>query len=70
VARSAAWPPDGSPLSAGLAGAPTDPTVPGPVREYMTGFVNDGLVRTDQAKGDDVSPGGQRRVQLAYYSTL
>ena len=37
---------DGSPLSAGLAGAPTDPTVPGPVREAITGFVPPGEART------------------------
>jgi glycerol-3-phosphate O-acyltransferase len=59
---------DGSPLSAGLAGAPTDPTVPGPVREAITGFVNDGLIRTDQAKGETMFlPVDERRVQLAYY---
>jgi glycerol-3-phosphate O-acyltransferase len=59
---------DGSPLSAGLAGSPTDPTLPGPVREAMNGFVTDGLVRTDQAKGETMFlPVDERRVQLAYY---
>jgi glycerol-3-phosphate O-acyltransferase len=59
---------DGSPLSAGLADAPTDPTVPGPVREAMNSFVKDKLVRTDQAKGETMFlPVDERRVQLAYY---
>jgi len=59
---------EGSPLSAGLAGAPTDPTVPGPVREAMNSFVKDKLVRTDQAKGETMFlPVDERRVQLAYY---
>ena len=59
---------DGSPLSAGLAGAPADPTLPGPVREAMNSFVDDKLVRTDQAKGETMFlPVDERRVQLAYY---
>ncbi|HET6983141.1 MAG TPA: 1-acyl-sn-glycerol-3-phosphate acyltransferase, partial [Myxococcaceae bacterium] len=59
---------DGSALSTGLADAPTDPTVPGPVREAVLGFVEDKLVRTDQAKGETVYlPVDERRVQLAYY---
>ena len=59
---------DGSPLSAGLAGAPADPTLPGPVREAMNSFVGDKLVRTDQAKGETMFlPVDERRVQLAYY---
>ena len=58
----------GRPLSAGLADAPTDPTVPGPVRTAMLGFVEDKLVRTEQAKGETVYlPVDERRVQLAYY---
>jgi glycerol-3-phosphate O-acyltransferase len=59
---------DGASLSTGLAEAPTDPTVPGPVREAVLGFVEDKLVRTDQAKGETVYlPVDERRVQLAYY---
>ena len=59
---------DGSTLSTGLAEAPTNPTVPGPVREAVLGFVEDKLVRTDQAKGETVYlPVDERRVQLAYY---
>ncbi len=59
---------DGSALSAGLAEAPTDPTVPGPVREAMLGFIEDKLVRTEQAKGETIYlPVDERRVQLAYY---
>jgi glycerol-3-phosphate O-acyltransferase len=59
---------DGSPLSGGLAEAPSDPGVPGPVREAVVGFTHDGLVRVDQAKGETMySPVEERRVQLAYY---
>ena len=59
---------DGSTLSAGLAEAPSDPTVPGPVRTAVLGFVEDKLVRTDQAKGETIYlPVDDRRVQLAYY---
>jgi glycerol-3-phosphate O-acyltransferase len=59
---------DGSALSPGLADAPTDPTVPGPVRDAVLGFVEDKLVRTEQAKGETVYlPVDERRVQLAYY---
>jgi len=59
---------DGASLSTGLAGAPTDPTAPGPVREAVLGFVEDKLVRTEQAKGETVYlPVDERRVQLAYY---
>jgi len=59
---------DGSNLSPGLADAPTDPTVPGPVREAVLGFVEDKLVRTEQAKGETVYlPVDDRRVQLAFY---
>jgi glycerol-3-phosphate O-acyltransferase len=59
---------DGSPLSGGLLEAPTDPAVPGPVREALLGFINDGLVRVDQAKGETMYlPVDERRVQLAYY---
>src|SRR5262249_17602882 len=59
---------DGSSLSPGLADAPTDPTVPGPVREAVLGFVEDTLVRTEQARGETVYlPVDERRVQLAYY---
>jgi glycerol-3-phosphate O-acyltransferase len=59
---------DGSALSGGLADAPTDPTVPGPVRDAVLGFVEDKLVRTEQAKGETVYlPVDERRVQLAYY---
>ena len=59
---------DGSVPSAGLAGVPTDPTVPGPVREAVLGFVEDKLVRTEQAKGETVYlPVDERRAQLAYY---
>jgi len=59
---------DGASLSTGLAEAPTDPTVPGPVREAVLGFVEDKLVRTDQAKGETVYlPVDERRGQLAYY---
>jgi glycerol-3-phosphate O-acyltransferase len=59
---------DGASLSTGLAEAPTDPTVPGPVRDAVLGFVEDKLVRTDQAKGETVYlPVDERRVQLAYY---
>ena len=59
---------DGSPLSGGLAEAPSDPAVPGPVREAVVGFAHDGLVRVDQAKGETMySPVEERRVQLAYY---
>src|SRR5262249_19049083 len=39
-----------------------------PVREAVLGFVEDKLVRTDQAKGETVyMPVDERRVQLAYY---
>ena len=42
--------------------------VPGPVRDAVLGFVEDKLVRTDQAKGETVYlPVDDRRVQLAYY---
>jgi glycerol-3-phosphate O-acyltransferase len=59
---------DGSSLSGGLAEAPADPTVPGPVRTAVLGFVEDKLVRTEQAKGETVYlPVDERRVQLAYY---
>jgi glycerol-3-phosphate O-acyltransferase len=59
---------DGSSLSAGLAGAPTDPTVPGPVREAVLAFMEDTLIRTEQAKGETVYlPVDERRLQLAYY---
>ena len=59
---------DGSALSTGLAGAPSDPTVAGPVRTAVLGFVEDKLVRTEQAKGETVYlPVDERRVQLAYY---
>src|SRR5262245_18644213 len=59
---------DGASLSTGLETAPTDPTVPGPVREAVLGFVEGKLVRTDQAKGETVYlPVDERRVQLAYY---
>jgi len=59
---------DGSNLSTGLGNAPTDPTVPGPVRHAVLGFVEDKLVRTDQAKGETVYlPVDERRMQLAYY---
>jgi glycerol-3-phosphate O-acyltransferase len=59
---------DGSMLSAGLAEAPADPTVLGPVREAVLGFVEDKMVRTEQAKGETVYlPVDERRVQLAYY---
>jgi len=59
---------DGSNLSPGLADAPTDPTVPGPVRDAVLGFVEDKLVRTEQAKGETVYlPVDERRAQLAYY---
>jgi len=59
---------DGASLSSGLAEAPTDPTVPGPVREAVLGFVEDKLVRTEKAKGETVYlPVDERRVQLAYY---
>jgi glycerol-3-phosphate O-acyltransferase len=59
---------DGATLSTGLAGAPTEPTVGGPVREAVLGFIEDKLVRTEQAKGETVYlPVEERRVQLAYY---
>jgi glycerol-3-phosphate O-acyltransferase len=59
---------DGTSLSTGLEAAPTDPMVPGPVRDAVLGFVEDKLVRTDQAKGETVYlPVDDRRVQLAYY---
>src|SRR5678816_474302 len=59
---------DGSSLSTGLEAAPTDPMVPGPVRDAVLGFVEDKLVRTEQAKGETVYlPVDERRVQLAYY---
>jgi len=59
---------DGSALSRGLADAPADPTVPGPVRTAMLGFIEDKLVRTEQAKGETVYlPVDDRRAQLAYY---
>ena len=59
---------EGSALSTGLAGAPSDPTVAGPVRTAVLGFVEDKLVRTEQAKGETVYlPVDERRVQLAYY---
>src|SRR5215471_18333458 len=59
---------DGASLSAGLAGAPTDPRVPGPVRTAVLGFVEDKLLRTEEAKGETVYlPVDERRVQLAYY---
>jgi glycerol-3-phosphate O-acyltransferase len=59
---------DGATLSTGLDAAPTDPTVAGPVREAVLGFIEDKLVRTEQAKGETVYlPVDERRVQLAYY---
>ncbi len=59
---------DGAALSTGLGEAPTDPTVAGPVREAVLGFIEDKLVRTEQAKGETVYlPVDDRRVQLAYY---
>ena len=59
---------DGAALSTGLAEAPTDPTVPGPVRTAILGFIEDKMVRTEQAKGETVYlPVDERRVQLAYY---
>jgi glycerol-3-phosphate O-acyltransferase len=59
---------DGSSLSSGLGDAPTDPTAPGPVREAVLGFVEDKLVRTEQAKGETVYlPVDDRRMQLAFY---
>jgi glycerol-3-phosphate O-acyltransferase len=59
---------DGSSLSAGLADAPTDPTAPGPVRDAILNFIEDKLVRTEQAKGETVYlPEDDRRVQLAFY---
>ncbi len=59
---------DGATLSSGLAEAPSDPTVPGPVRTAVLGFIEDKMVRTEQAKGETVYlPVDERRVQLAYY---
>ncbi|HUM10179.1 MAG TPA: 1-acyl-sn-glycerol-3-phosphate acyltransferase [Myxococcaceae bacterium] len=59
---------DGATLSTGLGDAPTDTTVAGPVREAVLGFIEDKLIRTEQAKGETVYlPVDERRVQLAYY---
>ncbi|HZX43528.1 MAG TPA: 1-acyl-sn-glycerol-3-phosphate acyltransferase, partial [Myxococcaceae bacterium] len=59
---------DGATLSTGMDAAPTDPTLAGPVREAVLGFIEDKLVRTEQAKGETVYlPVDERRVQLAYY---
>ena len=59
---------DGAALSAGLAGSPADPTLAGPVRMAVLGFIEDKMVRTEQAKGETVYlPVDERRVQLAYY---
>src|SRR5215472_17524869 len=59
---------DGASLSAGLADAPSDPRMPGPVRTAVLGFVEDKLLRTEEAKGETVYlPIDERRVQLAYY---
>ncbi|MGZ3445222.1 MAG: 1-acyl-sn-glycerol-3-phosphate acyltransferase, partial [Myxococcaceae bacterium] len=59
---------DGTTLSTGLAEAPGDPTVAGPVRTAVLGFIEDKMVRTEQAKGETVYlPVDERRVQLAYY---
>ncbi len=59
---------DGTTLSTGLAEAPSDPTVAGPVRTAVLGFIEDKMVRTEQAKGETVYlPVDERRVQLAYY---
>ena len=59
---------DGASLSSGLAEAPGDPTVAGPVRTAVLGFIEDKMVRTEQAKGETVYlPVDERRVQLAYY---
>jgi len=59
---------DGAALSTGLAEAPSDPTVAGPVRTAVLGFIEDRMVRTEQAKGETVYlPVDERRVQLAYY---
>lgn len=58
----------GAPLSALLRGAPNDPLVLGPIRDAIRTFRDDGLLRTEVAKGEEIFLAvDERRAQLSFY---
>jgi glycerol-3-phosphate O-acyltransferase len=57
----------GAPLSPTLAQASSDPTVPGSVYDAMRTFEADGLIRTQQAKGEVIyQPEESRRGEMSF----
>jgi len=57
-----------APVSRFLAGAPSDPTAAGPVHDAMETFCSDGLVTSQEAKGEAIyQTVDERRLELAFY---
>ena len=56
------------PLSAVLAGAPSDPAVRGPIQEALAGFAREGALRITEARGQAVYQADEdQRVALVFY---
>ncbi len=56
------------PLSAALLGQGSDPSLPGPIRDALAGFVREGAVRVTEARGHPVYQADEdQRLQLAFY---
>ncbi|MBN1203464.1 MAG: 1-acyl-sn-glycerol-3-phosphate acyltransferase [Myxococcaceae bacterium] len=57
-----------TPLSKPLANAPSDPETMGPIRDALQTFRSDGMLRTQQARGEVIyQPEDERRAELSFY---
>ena len=58
----------GAPLSKLLRNAPNDPLVLGPIRDAIRNFRDDGLLRTEAAKGEEIFLAvDERRAEFSFY---
>ncbi len=59
---------EGTPLSTTLANAPSDPETIGAIRDALQTFRADGMIRTQQARGEFIyQPEDERRAELSFY---
>lgn len=57
-----------APVSRFLQGAPSNPTVPGPIQDAMQNFEGDELIMSQEAKGEAIyQTADARRLELAFY---
>ncbi|XXF80922.1 1-acyl-sn-glycerol-3-phosphate acyltransferase [Myxococcaceae bacterium GXIMD 01537] len=59
---------EGAPLSTGLRNAPSSPETMGPIQDAVRTFFSDGMVRTQQARGETIYQAEDaRRAEMGFY---